>query len=271
MLMVLLFLVAANRSLAQEPPLPTATPDAEGVIYAVVQPNDNLWFIAGRHGLNLDQLLALNPGLTANTLLQPGQRLIVGYGEPPVTPTVPPLPTATLPPPTPRPTVAPPRTAICLLAFHDQNRNGVHDAGEPLRAGVAFTITDETAVVANHITDGIGEPHCIEGLRGGAYRVTRSISPREILTTEGDWAISLAVGSVAQLTFGSYEPPVATATAVSPPATPFAAATNPTPNPTTTRWNPGATFWAAGFIAMILLVGVICLLIWRQLRLGERN
>lgn len=265
-LLTLLLWLLTTAALAQEPPPPTATPDADGVIYAVVQPNDNLWFIAGRHGLNLDELLALNPGLTANTLLQPGQLLIVGYGEPPVTPTMPPLPTATLPPPTPRPTVAPPRTALCLLAFDDQNRNGVFEPGELLRPGVAFTVYDETAVIANYITDGISEPYCVEGLRGGAYHVTRSVRPQEILTTDGDWAVSLIAGSVAQLAFGSYLRPLGGATAVSPSISPVSAPANPTPQPTTPTWNPGAGFLGAAFIVMIFLVGVIFLLIWKQLK-----
>lgn len=249
---------------------PTATPDEAGVIYAIVQPNDSLWLIAGRHGLNFAELLALNPGLDANALLQPGQRLIVGYGAPPVTPTSPPTPTPTLPPPTPRPTILPPRTAVCLLAFHDPNRNGVWDAGEPLRAGVAFTVTDETTVVANYITTGTEEPYCIEGLRGGLYQVTRSVTPREVLTTDGDWRITLAVGSVAQLAFGSYEPDTATAVAPAPalntPAPASAPAANPTPQPPVAIQNPATRFWGTAFAAMILLVSVICLLIWKQLR-----
>lgn len=266
---ILLYLLLAAPALAQEPPLPTSTPDANGIIYAVVQPNDSLWWIAGRHGLTFAELLALNEGLTENTLIRPGDLLIVGVVEPPATPTVPPVPTATLPPPTPRPTVLPPRTAVCLLAFHDDNRNGVHDAGEGLRPAVAFTVYDATAVVANYITDGVSEPHCIEGLRGGDYHVTRSVNAQEILTTDGDWAISLQVGSVAQLAFGSYVRPAAGATAVAPVPNQPTPVTNPTPQPTTSTWNPGAIFWAAALVAMILLVGVIFLLIWKQLRVNN--
>ncbi len=265
-LILLLLFLLATPALAQEPPLPTSTPDANGVIYAVVQPNDSLWAIAGRHGLLFAELLALNEGLTENTLIRPGDLLIVGIVEPPATPTAPPVPTATLPPPTPRPTILPPRTAVCLLAFNDQNRDGVYDAGEALRPGVAFTVYDETAVVANYITNGSSEPYCIEGLRGGAYHVTRSINPQEVLTTDGDWAVSLSVGSVAQLAFGSYLRPAGGGTAVTPAANSPTQAANPTPQPTTTGWNPGAGFWAAGFVAMILLVGVIFLLIWKQIK-----
>ncbi|MCA9961020.1 MAG: LysM peptidoglycan-binding domain-containing protein, partial [Anaerolineales bacterium] len=132
--LLLLLLVLWERSFptwAQEP-LPTATPDEAGVIYIEVQPNDSLWNIAAQAGLTLNQLLELN-GLSENAFIQPGQRLIVGYGPPPATATAEPLPTATLPPPTPHPTQPSPRTAICLLAYHDQNRDGIHDATETLR------------------------------------------------------------------------------------------------------------------------------------------
>ena len=56
--------------------LPTATPDAEGIIYAIVQPNDSLWAVAARSGISLTELLDLN-NLTENALIQPGDRLIV--------------------------------------------------------------------------------------------------------------------------------------------------------------------------------------------------
>ncbi|MCB8921138.1 MAG: LysM peptidoglycan-binding domain-containing protein [Ardenticatenaceae bacterium] len=269
-LLFLLWLTAP--ALAQEPPQPTATPDAEGVIYDVVQPNDSLWAIAGRHGLSFDELLALNEGLTENTVIQPGQLIVVGHGAPPVTPTSPPLPTATLPPPTPRMTATPPRTAVCLLAFADGNRNGLWDAGELLRPAVAFTVYNETAVVANYVTDGMSEPHCIEGLRAGAYHITRSISPQEVLTTDGDWAIRVTQGSVAQLAFGSYVPAPGDEAGT---AVPGQAATSPassaitteqTPQPTTSLWNTGSLFFAAALTVMILLVGVIFLLIWRKMQ-----
>lgn len=191
---------ALGPSVAQE--LPTATPDAAGIIYVTVQPNDNLWTIAFRHGLTLAELLALND-LNENALIQPGDRLIVGYGPPPATPTVPVPPTPTLPPPTPTATPAPPPTAICLLAFVDLNGNGRFDVGESLQDAVAFTIFDETAVVANYITDGFSEPYCIEGLPPGNYNVTRSLRSGEQATTPGDMAITLAWGDRVELAFGA--------------------------------------------------------------------
>lgn len=182
---------------------PTSTPDAEGLIFVIVQPDDSLWAISARAGLTIPQLLELN-GLDESVVLRPGDRLIIGRVEPPATPTSD-IPTPTLPPPTLTPTVARPRTAICILAYHDLSQNGQLDAGEPLRANVAFTIYNEQQVVANYITDGLSEPHCLEDLDAGNYHVTRSKMPNETLTTEGDWALTLTMGSALNLAFGSYE------------------------------------------------------------------
>ncbi|MEZ4642970.1 MAG: LysM peptidoglycan-binding domain-containing protein [Chloroflexota bacterium] len=273
--LLLLLLVLWERPFptwAQEP-LPTATPDEAGVIYVEVQPNDSLWNIAAQAGLTLNQLLELN-GLSENAFIQPGQRLIVGYGPPPATATAEPLPTATLPPPTPHPTQPSPRTAICLLAYHDQNRDGVHDATETLRPAVAFTIFNETAVVANYITDGLSEPYCVEGLSKGQYHITRSIGPNEVLTNDGNWAIRLRQGDVALLEFGSYlvSPggealPTATTQAVNAPTQ--AATAQPTPQPASSTSNTprnATVFLLIGLVVMTIFVAVIFLLIHRQLK-----
>jgi LysM repeat protein len=187
--------------------VPTSTPDAEGVIYVEVMPNDSLWGIASNSGITLQELLAYNE-LTENTIIQPGQLLIIGYGTPPPTPTVElptPTATATRPPPTQTATALPlPRTAICLVAYDDLNRDGIMDRGEPLKAAVAFTIFNEESVVGNYITDGESEPYCLEGLAPGEYKITRSLNRDEILTTDGDWALTLASGSILDLEFGSF-------------------------------------------------------------------
>jgi hypothetical protein len=248
----------------------TATPDAEGVIYYEVQSNDNLWTIAFRHGLRLPELLELND-LDENALIRPGDRLIVGFGPPPATPTVPVPPTPTLPPPTPTFTPAPPPTAICLLAFVDLVGNGRFDPGDPLQEAVAFTIFDETAVVANYITDGFSEPHCIEGLPPGDYNVTRSLSSGYQATTPGDVAIALGWGDRVDLAFGAVdrasiaveETPVPPAPEITPPPVVVEeeAAAPPAPN---RWWENGRVPWgwwlaACGFmlLAGLLAVGFV--------------
>ncbi|MFQ5399693.1 MAG: LysM domain-containing protein [Anaerolineae bacterium] len=200
-----LIAIAPPASLGQEPP--TATPDAEGVIYTEVKPNDSLWSIAARAGITLQELLDLN-GLSEDAIIQPGDQLIIGHGLPPATPTVPaptPTVTATRPPPTPTATASPPpRTAICLLAFMDLDKNGRYEGNEPLRAAVAFTVFNEETVVANYITDGLSEPFCVEDLQPGKYKVTRSVGRHETLTTAGDWSLTLTRGNILNLEFGSY-------------------------------------------------------------------
>jgi hypothetical protein len=188
----------------QVAPWISPTPDSTGTITIVVQPNESLWAIAARAGLSLAELLALN-GLTENDVIRPGDVVVIGYGTPNAgfLTVEEQTPTATLPPPTLRPTQPRPSAAICISAFEDHDEDMVRDTGEPLRAGVAFTIFNDTVVVANYITDGLTEPKCIEGLAPGRYSVTRSISPGEMLTTDGNWALTLTAGSLLQQDFGS--------------------------------------------------------------------
>lgn len=197
------------------------TPDEAGVISVVVQPGESLWVIAARAGLTLPDLLALN-NLTEQSIINPGDILVIGYVTPEATVASPVegSPTATRPPPTPRPTEPRSEATICLTAFDDRDRDGIFDPDEPLRAGVAFTIYDSQAVVANYITDGVSEPKCIGNIAPGEYRVTRSMVPGEVLTTAGDWALNVSANSRLYQAFGSFipdsnepVPPAATAVA----------------------------------------------------------
>lgn len=181
---------------------PTSTPDPEGNIYYIVQPNDSLWSIAARSGISLQELLDLND-MVEDSVVNPGDQLLLGHVDPPPTATSD-IPTPTRPPPTASETPLPQYTAICMTAFDDLNRDGKHDVGEALLAGVAFTVFNDQIVVANYITDGISEPHCLEALEAGTYHVTRSKAPDEVLTTQGDWALNLIAGSELNLAFGSY-------------------------------------------------------------------
>ncbi|MCL4869615.1 MAG: LysM peptidoglycan-binding domain-containing protein [Anaerolineae bacterium] len=211
---------------------PTPTPNAEGLILVVVQSGDSLWSVAARAGLTLDELLNLNPPLTRDSFVQPGQTLIIGRGTPggsaaaptgqggggseedeattseteEATPTELPEPTST-PLPTPEPTPAPPQGgAICLKAYDDANQNGLHDAGEGLRPGVAFTVTnaDTQTVASNYITDATTDVYCLEGLTAGSYLITRSKGENERMTTPDNWAVSIADGTTTSLSFGSF-------------------------------------------------------------------
>lgn len=226
---------ASAQETTPEAPPPTwisPTPDETGAITVVVQPDESLWIIAARAGLTLPDLLALN-NLTEDDVIRPGDVIIIGYGTPPPTLVSPEqlTPTTTPPPPTLRPTQPPPEAAICLSAFEDSNQNGIRDEGETATAGVAFTVYNRDAVVANVITDGRAEPHCLSDLAPGEYYVTRSILPGEVLTTDGDWALVLADDSTLFQSFGSVRaagtPGAGTAAAGASLATPDPAATSP--------------------------------------------
>ena len=245
---------------AQTEPLPT--PDAEGIIYVQVQPNDALWSIAARAGLTLSELLALN-NLTEDAVVQPGDLLIVGRVTPVPTETAVPRPPPTLPPPTAVPTDSPSSTAICLGAFDDGNQNGQQDGDEPLKAGVVFTVFNDSAVVGNYVTDGVSEPYCLEGLTSGTYSVTRSVEANETLTTGGNWELVLAQNTVLTQLFGSFEGEVRVAeTAVS-----LSPATTPTsvPTPTAENASPSSGLLSSpivwvGLVGLILIGSV--LLFW---------
>jgi hypothetical protein len=199
---------------------PTPTPNADGVIIVEVRSGDSLWAIAARAGLTLDELLELND-LDRNDFISIGDLLIIGYGEPgggePEEDVEAGAPEAAggetpaeeaataTPPPPPTATPAPEASSICLRAFDDADRNGSYDSGEAVREAIAFTIYTGQQVVSNYVTTGAEtEPYCIEGLAPGSYRITRSVLPDEVLTTPGDWGISLVAGQPVSVDFGGY-------------------------------------------------------------------
>ncbi|NKQ37688.1 MAG: LysM peptidoglycan-binding domain-containing protein [Chloroflexi bacterium] len=191
---------------------PTATPNADGVIYYVVQPGDTLSAIAAYTGVPIETLLALN-NLSNSDFIVAGDRLIVSIITPEAT-EVALTPTATRPPPTPTNTAVPaPPTLLCLTAFTDANGNGQQDPGEPLQAAVAFTVFDSTAVIANYVTDGLSEPYCVEIQTPGEYQVTRSVAPGETLTTSGNRTVIINQEDIVQLQFGGFIGPAPTAAA----------------------------------------------------------
>ena len=95
----------------QAPP-PTRTPTPEPTAH-LVQEGDSLWSIAIRYNLEIDELLNLN-GLTMESVIVPGQELIIRRVEPTATPTETPTPTASATP-TLESALAPPLTAEATL------------------------------------------------------------------------------------------------------------------------------------------------------------
>lgn len=92
---------------------------------------------------------------------------------------------------------------ICVLAFEDQNGNGVREADEPLLGGVGFTLADANGVKGSYKSDGNSEPYCFGSLAAGAYTVqARGTSDLEV-TTPGQWAISLSNGAQFDVLYGA--------------------------------------------------------------------
>jgi LysM repeat protein len=270
---------------------PTSTPDAEGVIYVIVQSGDSLWGIAAEAGLTLDELLALN-NMDRDDFISVGDRIIIGHAEPggevsagdtvtgtvaaeetaAAEPTDTPEPTATVPPtatPEPLSMVEPAESggSICLTAFDDANSNGLHDSGEGLREAVAFTIADETSVVSNYVTDGLSEPYCIRGLAPASYRITRSVLDNETLTTPGDWAVSLTEGGILNIEFGSHQEEEMAVAATAPPGDETSNSANLAADGLSDEGDTGLTGRLSTFIfigvalAVLLLVGVLVVIL----------
>ncbi len=220
-------------------PGPTATPNAEGIIFVEVQSGDSLWAISARAGLQIDEFLVLNE-IARDHIIRAGDILIIGFGDPPgsepdidggsdesegssaeasaseasetsASETSASEEESRATPP-PIPTISGPSLVvqdveggtICLSAFDDLDKDTNHDESEPLRPAVAITISDGEQVVSNYITDGKSEPFCIQGLDDGNYRVTRSSLPDESLTTPGDYAVAVASDVTVNVAFGSF-------------------------------------------------------------------
>lgn len=92
---------------------------------------------------------------------------------------------------------------ICVLAFDDQNGNGVRDNDEVLLSGVGFTLADANGVKGSYKSDGNSEPYCFGSLAAGSYTVqARGVSGQEV-TTPGQWAISLSNGAQFDVQYGA--------------------------------------------------------------------
>jgi hypothetical protein len=91
---------------------------------------------------------------------------------------------------------------ICVLAFDDQNGNGVREADEPLLSGIGFTLVDASGVKGSYSTDGNTEPYCFGNLAPGAYTVQARGPANAEVTTVGQWAIGLSSGAQFDVAYG---------------------------------------------------------------------
>jgi LysM repeat protein len=198
-------------------PAATISPDATTHVVAA---GDTLSLIAQRNNLTLDQLLALNPGLTSDSVLQVGQVINVSGQAPTpaatLAPTTTPSPAPTLAPsatPTPAaasaaPTATPMAIAassgLCVQAFDDLNNNLLREPDEPLVAGVAFDVQSlDGQTTATYTTSGAQEPYCFSTLPDGRYAVNTQLPDDRVATTDSAWQMSLLAGTNVSIMLGT--------------------------------------------------------------------
>ncbi len=92
---------------------------------------------------------------------------------------------------------------ICVLAFDDQNGNGVREADEPLLAGVGFTLADASGVKGSYKSDGNSEPYCFGSLAPAQYTVQARATGGLEVTTVGQWAVPLSNGAQFDVMYGA--------------------------------------------------------------------
>jgi LysM repeat protein len=250
-------------------PVATISPDA--TTYTVVA-GDTLSAIAQRYNLTLDQLLALNPGLTRESVIQVGQVLAVSGQAPSATaaPTVTPQPSPTAAPteaptadaatvptatsPTATPLAIAATSGLCIQAFDDLNANLTREPDEPLVSGILFDVKslDGTSAV-NYTTTGTQEPHCFANLPDGRYTVNTQLPAERVATTDSAWQMSLLAGTNVNIMLGTQvnAPPTA-----EPTAEPTLAPTVAAMPAAASNGNSSAPIALLGGGALILLAGV---------------
>jgi LysM repeat protein len=281
----------ASATQAAGTPAPTATISPDAQTYAVVA-GDTLSAIAQRYNLTLDQLLALNPTLTRESVISVGQVINVA-GTPP-TPGAATLPaaTATLSPtatPQPSPTIAPTMTpapaaatpattspvtvttavtptaptstpavvalssGLCLQAFDDLNNNLTRDSDEALVAGIVFNVKSVDGTTSvDYTTDGQQEPHCLATLPDGRYAVNTQLPGDRVATTDAAWQMSLLAGTNVNIVLGTRLDAVPT---VEPTQEPTPAPATPVATPAR-NGNTAAPLALLGGGVLILFAGV---------------
>jgi LysM repeat protein len=264
---------AAQPTQPADTPGPAATISPDATTYTVVA-GDTLSLIAQQANLTLDQLLALNPSLTRESVIQVEQVINVSGQAPTpaatLVPTAVPQPSPTLAPsatptpavtatsaaastsPTATPLVVAATSGLCVQAFDDLNNNLVREVDEPLVAGVDFDVTSvDGQTSANYTTNGTQEPYCFANLPDGRYAVNTQLPAERIATTDSAWQMSLLAGTNVSIILGTRvnAPPTTEPTLV-PTSAPTVAATAASSN------SNSAPLALLGGGTLILLAGV---------------
>jgi hypothetical protein len=154
----------------------------------------------------LDQIYALNNlNNVSCRSIYPGQRLIIrnptGGASAPVATAAPateasPGGTDTVtqaPAPTEQVAEAKP-AIICVMAYDDQNGNGLPEPTEPKAEGLTVSVNNGASVAGTYVTDA-SQPHCFNNLTPGNYSV--SWTGDSFTGSEQSWQTSVGAGQTA--------------------------------------------------------------------------
>jgi hypothetical protein len=190
-------------SLLQLTPFPTPTADADGKIFYIVQEGDTLWRISAITGVTVDQLRALNK-LGLDQAIVPGQKLLIGLGGPALGTQQPGSTSPTEPASTPTATPPPGWGILCVLLFHDQNGDAVHQLEEPAIAGGAVSLSNASGSVSKTgITPGSAPGVCFEEIPEGEYNVSVGLPEGYNPTTYTTHSVTILPGDQRKMNFGA--------------------------------------------------------------------
>ena len=189
-------------SLLQLTPFPTPTADAEGKVFYVVQEGDTLWRISAITGVTVDQLRALNK-LGLDQAIVPGQKLLIGLGGP-VLGTQEPGAQQTETAPTLTPTPLPGWGILCVLLYHDQNGDAVHQFEEPAIPGGAVSVSNaDGSFSKTGDTTGSAPGVCFEEVPEGEYNVSVGLPKGYNPTTHTNDLVTVLPGGQSNMGFGA--------------------------------------------------------------------
>jgi LysM repeat protein len=163
-------------------------PVASPAITYVIKSGDTLLGISLDQNVPLDDLLANNPGVRAETL-QIGQELIIKPAS--AAPTATPGPVEAQPALDPNApitgtqaiTATPTVGSACVQAFFDDDGDGKRDDNEDLVPNILFSLVSNGAQVGAYTTTGVDEPYCFVGLQNGPYIVAATALDIYVPTT----------------------------------------------------------------------------------------
>ena len=95
-------------------------------------------------------------------------------------------------------------SSVCVLAFEDNNENGVRDAGEIPLPGISVHLAVNTdVIVRTHITTADNRHYCFENLENNIYNLYFAESVNHRATTESSAAVQLENSQRFRVEFGA--------------------------------------------------------------------